>query len=135
MNPSFFFPKSMHCMSYLAIKFPIIFQKLLTGCSLGIRDRSILFLLHRILWVTFDSLWLFFIQTWSILQNNYSPVMLHLSSATGTFNENPDLSYQWYNLLKHPWFQFQALKCITQKRVQCPLFCVDFCINFNQHVN
>ena len=82
----------------------------------------------------FCSVWLFFIQMWSLFQINYSPVILHLSPPTGTFNENTDLGIQWYNLLKHPWFQFQALKCITQKRVQWLLFCINFCINFNQHV-
>ena len=40
------------------------------GCSLGIRDWRILHLLIcRILWLTLDSLWLFFIQAWSLFQN------------------------------------------------------------------
>ena len=40
-----------------------------SGCSLGIRDQRILYLLHRILRLMFGSLWLFFIQTWHLFQN------------------------------------------------------------------
>ena len=47
------------------------------GCSLGMGDQRIFFLLCRILRLTIGSLWLFFIQTWEPL-SKYSPATLHL---------------------------------------------------------
>ena len=49
-----------------------------TGCSLDIRDERILCLLSRILWLTFGSQHLFFIQTGVEPLSKYSPLMLHL---------------------------------------------------------
>ena len=40
-----------------------------SGCSLGIRDWRIVWLLLRILGLMCDSLWIFFIQTWSLFHN------------------------------------------------------------------
>ena len=46
-------------------------------------------LLSRILWLTVNSLWLFFTQIWNLWK--YSPATLHLSPATRILNENPNI--------------------------------------------
>ena len=67
----------LHCYNlYLRFMFWAVFFLCLqwvlflfdAGCSLGIKDEIILYLLHKILWLMFHSPWLFFIQTRSLFQ-------------------------------------------------------------------
>ena len=58
------------------------------GFLLGIGERRILHLLHRILWLTFGSLFFLFRHRADL--SKYSPVsMLHLPPATRILNKNP----------------------------------------------
>ena len=73
-----------------------------TGCSLDIRDERILCLLSRILWLTFGSQHLFFIQTGVEPESKYSPLMLHLLRANvGKYRESQisskNSNFGWYH--------------------------------------
>ena len=54
--------------SKIAVKLRTKLNKNISECSLGIGDCRILRKQHRILWLMFDSLRVFFIQTWRLFQ-------------------------------------------------------------------